>query len=232
MASDIVFEGGYSWVSGPNGWNAVQLDGVAGTVGIAPAGTPINLGDQSAWTWCYWIRLDTQEDAVYFLSKDDGAHTGSDFAYINGFATSGSSEWYSPAPGIADIYVIPDANWHFYLWTYNGSGVALYVDDSYIGTVATATIGNNSGSLYVGGENVSNVNSAITISQMRTYSTVLSAGDQTTLYGAGEVETNQIGRWLFSEGSGTTVAQNAGAAPSANNHAGQMIRRHRLARAG
>lgn len=232
MASDIVFEGGYSWVSGPNGWNAVQVDGVAGSIGIASAGTPINLGAQSAWTWCYWMRLDIQEDGVYYFSKDDGGHTGSDFAHINGFITSGTSEFYSAASGINGIYAIPDAAWHFYLWTYDGTALALYVDDVYAGTINPATIGNNTGNLYVGGENVSNVNSAITISQMRTYSSVLGAGDRTTLAGAGEVTTNQIGRWLFSEGSGTTVAQNAGDNPAASNHAGQMIRRHRLARAG
>lgn len=201
-----------TWLANGDQTQLTGAGNTGGQVGQVASGTPINIGGLSAFTWCYWMRLDSNVDAVYLLNKDNGSHSGSDFAHINGFVNSGKSELYTPSAGITAVYTIPDTAWHFYLWTWNGTSIVLYVDNMSIPkATVTTTLGNSSSDMFIGGENVVNANSAITISQMRTYDAALGSTDRGTLNSAGEVTTNQIGRWLFSEGSGSTVAQSAGA---------------------
>lgn len=206
-----------TWLANGDQTQLTGAGNTGGQVGQVASGTPINIGGLSAFTWCYWMRLDSNVDAVYLLSKDNGSHSGSDFAHINGFVNSGTSESYTPSAGITAVYTIPDTAWHFYLWTWNGTSIVLYVDNmSTPKATVTTTLGNNSSDMFIGGENVVNVNSAITISQMRTYDAALGSTDRGTLNSAGEVTANQIGRWKFSEGSGSTVAQDAGSSTTHN----------------
>ncbi len=77
------------------------------------------------------------------------------------------------------------------------------------------TIGNSQGAgdaygLFLAGEDVSNANCICTLTDIRTHSDVISLANIATINSGGEAGSNLVGRWRFTEGGGTTVANSAG----------------------
>jgi hypothetical protein len=143
--NDGQLSGGTAWVAGRNGGGAVQFDGDTGVVTVpdSPSLEPANAVSVAAWARATnpgLFRHIVAKGAATCNAASYGLYTGPNGGiafYVS--QNSGSTYTLSPDGGTG----VWDGRWHYFVGTYDGSAVRLYVDGKQVGsgTPASGPIG-------------------------------------------------------------------------------------------
>lgn len=200
--------------------NAADLEsGDADYFSITDA-SQTGLDNQTNLSFSYWIKLETDTDAIA-IAKFDGA--GADRGYwlqINVGGSSNQYKWQDTAEG--DTCIITGSTmttgvWYHHVWTFAAGVVKFYVDGSYVGTdtCSNSSIPDTAGYFSIGRAQkyASNyIDGAIC--QVGAWSKELTSDEVTDLYNAGDGM--MYGIAYDTTGSGTFMAPGTSGSFAAN----------------
>ncbi len=188
--------------------NAGQFDGVDNFVGI-PNSSSLNVG--SVLTSSAWVKTTKKALAEVFSAEDGGGVHGWQMEMVGGDAGAfcqGTNDYDSGAS-------VSDGNWHFWVNTYDGKNVEVYVDGVLKMTAACAP--NNTTINYTIGAQCSGPGYTLcglynewwkgSIDEVRIYNRILSQQDIQNLY---NYAPGPVAYYNFEDATGSTLTDKSG----------------------
>lgn len=206
FAENGTVSGGASWSSDCGGMGNFDFNGNSQYISI---GNAAHLQPTSMLSIAAWIKGDSWSsgsDVDVILRKGEGNPNNFQLAIADGRATLYLDD--SDTNGIRSNTVLSTGQWYHVAATWDGATAKIYIDGQLDNSAArSGAIGTDTRPLYIGGRSGTDYFNGM-IRDVRLYNRPLTSAEITSLSGT-------AGYWPFSEGSGTTAADNSGAGNNA-----------------